>query len=40
MQPELTDMDPYVVKLLLQQSEINSKPKDDSDDDEDELDLE
>ena len=40
MQPELTDMDPYVVKLLLQQSKINSKPKDDSDDDEDELDLE
>ena len=45
MQPELTDMDPYVVKLLLQQSEINQKKnqenqEDSEDDDEEELDLE
>ena len=43
MQPELTDMDPYVVKLLLQQSEINQKKNQeavDSEDDEEELDLE
>ena len=34
LQPSLTDMDPYVVKLLVQQREINQKPKRDSSEDE------
>ena len=34
LQPSLTDMDPYVVKLLVQQREINQKPKGDSSEDE------
>ena len=43
IQPTLTDMDPYVVKLLLQQNQINQKKNNkevgSSDEDVDELEL-